>query len=160
MERFMRYVAAGYVLVATLGLMSVAVALLVSAMAGVVRAISGPGFVDAALEGVGLAIIGFAVMETAKFLAEEELLRKRELRAAIESRRSLTKFITIIVIAASLEALVMIFKTSRTGIELAVFPAVLFGSAMIALVSLGAYQWLSSRIYVPPEDKEPDVEER
>src|SRR6056297_2584759 len=86
------------------------------------------------LDSIGLLIIGFAVVETAKFIAEEEILREKELRSAEESRRSLTKFITIIVIAASLEALVMIFKTSRADIPNSIYPAALFVASMAALV--------------------------
>lgn len=98
------------------------------------------------LDGVGLMIIGFAVVEAGTFIAEEELFQKRELRATRESRRSITKFITIIVIAASLEALVMVFKTGREQIPAVIYPAALFASAMLALVALGLYQWLSSRV--------------
>ncbi|UUP18716.1 hypothetical protein [Nitratireductor thuwali] len=108
--------------------------------------ISGVDRVRRTLDGVGLMIIGFAVVEAGTFIAEEELFRKRELRSTQESRRSITKFITIIVIAASLEALVMIFKTSREQISAVIYPAALFTSAMIALVALGIYQWLSSRV--------------
>ena len=74
------------------------------------------GEVLGVLDSVGLVIIGFAIVETSKFIAEEEILRRKELRSAVEARRSLTKFITIIVIAASLEALVMIFEASRTDV--------------------------------------------
>ena len=102
------------------------------------------------LDSVGLVIIGFAIIETSKFIAEEEILRRKELRSAVESRRSLTKFITIIVIAASLEALVMIFETSRTDVTESIYPAALFAAAMFALIALGAFQWLSSRIAPPP----------
>ncbi|HLT91777.1 MAG TPA: hypothetical protein VKZ85_12615 [Woeseiaceae bacterium] len=40
----------------------------------------------------------------------------------------------------------MVFQTSRKGIEFALYPAGLFLAAMFALLALGAYQWLSSRI--------------
>ena len=45
----------------------------------------------------------------------------------------------------------MVFKTSQQSIELAVYPAILFVAAMVALVSLGGYQWLSSRIDLKAE---------
>jgi hypothetical protein len=110
------------------------------------------GEVLGVLESAGLIIIGFAIVETARFIAEEELVRRRELRSAVEARRSLTKFITIIVIAVSLEALVMVFEAGRTAVERALYPAALFSAAMFALVALGLFQWLSSRIAVPPDE--------
>ena len=108
------------------------------------------GEVVGVLDSAGLVIIGFAIIETARFIAEEELVRRRELRSAVEARRSLTKFITIIVIAVSLEALVMVFEAGRTELSEAIYPAVLFSAAMLALVALGVFQWLSSRIAAPP----------
>ncbi|MGP9818463.1 GNAT family acetyltransferase [Salinarimonas sp. NSM] len=146
--------ALAYFVVATISIMLLAFLLVASALWRVWVALPSGDVVDPVLEGIGLLIIGFAVVETAKFIAEEEILRRRELRSAVESRRSLTKFITIIVIAASLEALVMVFKTSRASIPDAIYPAALFVAAMSALVALGGYQWLSSRINpeIPPDD--------
>lgn len=158
MERIFNWIANGYVAIASVSLMLASLSLLVSAILRMARAIPGGDFVEATLDSVGLLVIGFAVVETAKFIAEEELLRKRELRAAAESRRSLTKFVTIIVIAASLEALVMVFKTSRAGYD-PVFPALLFLAAMLALVALGLYQWLSSRIQSDPAQERHDKAE-
>ena len=149
MKRFYEWTSQAYFGVATVFLMLLAVVLLLGAVWEVGSAIL-HGDVLGVLESAGLVIIGFAIIETAKFIAEEELLRDKELRSAVESRRSLTKFITIIVIAASLEALVMIFETSRTDVTRAVYPAALFAAAMFALLALGAYQWLSSRIAPPP----------
>ncbi len=143
---FYRIVGLAYYGAATIVLMLLAVFLLGNAVWSVVTSFGTENTVTVALDSAGLLIIGFAIVETAQFIAEEELIRKRELRSATESRRSITKFITIIVIAASLEALVMVFKTSLTNVEHTIYPASLLIAAMIALVSLGAYQYLSSRI--------------
>jgi len=142
-----------YFTAATCLLLLIAVLLLLGALWEVVVALVHRDVLDL-LDSIGLIIIGFAVIETSKFIAEEEILRDKELRSAVESRRSLTKFITIIVIAASLEALVMIFETSRTDVTRSIYPAALFAAVMLALVSLGAFQWLSSRIAPPPDPAE------
>jgi len=136
--------------VATAFLMLLALVLLGAAAWEVAHALA-DGEVMGVLDSVGLVIVGFAIFETAKFTAEEEILRRKELRSAVEARRSLTKFVTIIVIAASLEALVMVFETGRTDITKALYPAALFGAAMFALIALGLFQWLSSRIAAPPD---------
>lgn len=149
MQKFYRGFAYVYFLVATIFLMLIAVLLLGYGFWGIYSQYDSPNLVDVALEGIGLTIIGFAVVETAKFIAEEEILRSRELRSSMESRRSITKFTTIIVIAISLEALVMVFRANHDRLNEAVYPAILFTSAMFALIALGIYQYLSSRIEPP-----------
>ncbi|HWM46484.1 MAG TPA: GNAT family acetyltransferase [Xanthobacteraceae bacterium] len=135
-----------YFFLATAILMLLALVLLVVAVWDVVIAIQSSTVTNVIMDAIGLLIIGFAIVETGKFIAEEELFRQRELGSASESRRSLTKFVTIIVIAASLEALVMTFKAGQTDLSYALYPALLFVAAMLGLVCLGIYQWLSSRI--------------
>jgi hypothetical protein len=142
-----------YFVVSTVFLMLLALLMLGSAVWEVAASLA-HGEVLGILESIGLVIISFAVIETAKFFVEEEIFRRKELRSAVESRRSLTKFITIIVIAVSLEALVMAFETGRTDITHAIYPAALFTAAMFALIALGAFQWLSSRIAPPPEERD------
>ncbi|MCR4266834.1 GNAT family acetyltransferase [Nitratireductor sp. ZSWI3] len=146
MDRFYSMIALVYFVAATVVLLALAFLLLAIAVKVAVDTLWGGDLVGSALSSISLLVIGFAVVETAKFIAEEEILRKRELRSSRESRRSITKFITIIVIAASLEALVMVFQATREGIQYAIYPASLFVAAMVALIALGVYQWLSSRI--------------
>ena len=145
-EKLYSKLALVYFVVATVGLNVLAFILLVFALVEATKGVLSGDPVGAVLSSVSLIVIGFAVVETAKFVAEEEIMRRRELRSSRESRRSITKFITIIVIAASLEALVMVFQSTREGIQFAIYPAALFIAAMFALVALGSYQWLSSRI--------------
>lgn len=149
MQRIFDRAAAVYFVGATAFLMLLAIILLVLAVLEVGVALLHADVVGM-LESAGLVIVGFAIVETSKFMAEEELVRRKELRSAVESRRSLTKFVTIIVIAISLEALVMVFEAGRTDVAVAIYPALLFASAMFALLMLGTYQWLSSRIAPAP----------
>jgi hypothetical protein len=138
-----------YFAAATVALMLFAFAIFGSAILELVTTIAAEDPIAGLIDSIGLLIIGFAIIETAKFVAEEELFRQRELRSVLESRRSLTKFITIIVIVATLESLMMIFKVGREDIPASIYPAVLFVAAMFALIALGLYQWLSSRVASP-----------
>ncbi len=103
----------------------------------------GEGGLDTMLDGIGLVIISVAVADVAKFLFEEEVISDRELRRPAEARGSLTKFMTIIIIALSLESLVLIIKTSRDHISEIVYPALLVLVAVVAMVGLGLFQKLS-----------------
>src|SRR3546814_3245108 len=92
-------------------LMALALILVATAAWNVVESIAfgGKPLITQVLHAVGLVIISIAVAEIAKFLIEEEVQRNRELRSSSEARQSLTTFITIIIIAISPEALVMVF---------------------------------------------------
>lgn len=160
MRKFYNGFAYIYFLLATILLMLISLLLLGNAVWQIFSRYNSPSdLVDVALNGIGLVIIGFAVVETAKFIAEEELLRSRELRSSLESRRSITKFTTIIVIAVSLEALVMVFRANHDRLNEAIYPAILFSAAMFALIALGVYQYLSSRIEPPTTADHREVEE-
>ncbi len=145
-----------YFLVATMALIVIAFILLGTAAYNIIVDLANPEELSvSALGSVGLLIIGFAIVETSKFIAEEELFTDRELRSYSESRRSLTKFVTIIVIAASLEGLVMIFRASRTNVADSYYGVLILFAAMLALVALGLYQWLSSRVVTDERETEP-----
>ena len=120
MAAFYSWLARAYFVAATVTLMLLAFAILGIAIWEVAVGLFTETHVQSALNGVSLLVIGFAVIETAKFIAEEEVLRKRELRSSTESRQSITKFVTIIVIAACLEALVMVFQATRHDITAAI----------------------------------------
>lgn len=106
---------------------------------------------------VSLLIISFALMALSKYIAEEEIERQRELRSPREARRSLTKFMTIIIVAFSLESLVMVFE-SRTNAQEALYPTALFAVVALAMVGLGIFQWFSMRVEraAPDETGEDD----
>jgi hypothetical protein len=114
----------------------------------------------AMLEGVGMIVLAIAVFEIAKYLYEEEIVRERELRRADEARRTLTKFLTTIIIAASLEGLVLVFEARTSEISAIVYPVMLLGVVTLLVVGLGAFQWLARKaesIHVDPAASEADA---
>lgn len=114
---------------------------------------TGQNALESMLDGISLIIIAVAVADVGKFLFEEEVLSDRELRRPAEARGSLTKFMTIIIIALHLEALVLIAKTSRETMGDIVYPGLLVFLAAIAMVGLGLFQKLSQNAtaVVPPD---------
>jgi hypothetical protein len=111
----------------------------------VARTVAGESNTFYLLHSVGLVIVSVAIFDVGKFLFEEEVVRDRELRSIREARRSLTKFMAIIIVAMSLEALVLVFETKQEQVSFLLYPSVLMGSAVLALVGLGVFQWLSSK---------------
>lgn len=146
MLRVLELLAEAFFWVATVVLIALAGYLIVEACLEVVGTLGVDQPIPGILHGMGLVIVSFAVIELSKFILQEELGRHRELRSARESRRSLTKFITIIIIALSLEVLVMVFEAARETMADVQYAAMLFATVVFALIGLGAYQWLSNAV--------------
>ncbi|HET6222911.1 MAG TPA: hypothetical protein VFE11_12120 [Dongiaceae bacterium] len=141
-----------YVLAAA-ALLVLSLTLIVSAVWGVGRTLlsADPALITESLRSIGMVVIGIAVFDVAKFLIEEEVLRSRELRSSREARQSLTKFMTIIVIATSLEGLVMVFEVDAERIERLLYPVLLLGASVAALVGLSLFQWFSRTSEATPQ---------
>ena len=97
------------------------------------------------LDSVGYMVIAIAVFEVAKYILEEEAIDPTELRHTGEARRSITKFVSTIIIAVFLEALVAIFQASKgDDLSMMLYPTILLFAAVALIVGLGAYQRLST----------------
>ena len=129
--------------------------LLLAAMAligfGVKDALEGIGSpdksgADAVLDVLGYVIVAIAVFDVAKYIFEDEVRRGNEKRSAAEARRSLTKFLSTIVIALFLEALVVVFKTAREDVAQLLYPTALLIASVLVLVGLGVFQRLSATV--------------
>ena len=114
---------------------------------------------DAVLDVLGYVIVAIAVFDVAKYIFEDEVRRGSERRSASEARRSLTKFLSTIVIALFLEALVVVFKTAREDVALLVYPTALLIAAVLVLVGLGAFQRFSASVEEKVGDDD-EAEER
>jgi hypothetical protein len=110
------------------------------------------------MNGVGLLIVSLAIVDVAKFVVEENVVRERELRSPGEARRSLTKFMTIIIIALSLESVVGIFEAGREkNFQEMIYPAAVMVVAVLAVVGLGTFQYLSRLSQAEPPTGEDDA---
>jgi TctA family transporter len=131
------------------GLTAAALGVLALAFIGlaIVRVWSGITHAEAAvsamLEGIGMVIVALAVFDVSKYLIEEELLRERELRSAEEARKTLTKFLTIVIIAVSLESVVFVFQAGKEDMTRLIYPAALLAVVGLLVAVLGLYQRMS-----------------
>lgn len=144
--------------VASVTLMLLACALIFYAGSGVWESFRVPDrdIGQTALEAVGYTVIAIAVFDVGKYLLEEEAIRGREMRNAGEARRSLTKFISTIIIAVLLEALVTVFEAGKEDARLMIYPTLLLLAGSLLIVGLGVYQRLSvsaeTKVRDPVED--------
>ena len=97
-------------------------------------------FVSKMLHSVGAMVISVAIFDVAKYLIDEAILKDGVMKSAIEIRESLTKIITIVAIAISVEGLIFIFKAGSEDISLLIYPALLIASALFVVIGLGLYK--------------------
>ncbi len=118
--------------------------IIAAAIISIVRDLSTSVFtVYKLLDEVALIVFSIAVIDVSKYLIVEEVLKGHD-RSPKEARRAFTKFITIIVTALSLEALVITIESVKTDITKLIYPILLFFAATILLVGLGVYQKCNS----------------
>jgi len=94
----------------------------------------------ALLDAVGFIVIGTAVFDVSRFLMEEEVFKIHGEETAGKQRTTLIKFLVIIIIAVSLEALVFVFTAAKKDVSLLVYPTFLLFTAVFLLIGLGIYQ--------------------
>lgn len=132
---------------ASLVLMAFAVVLVVSGPVAMVRALQkGDPFIEAIVNSLSYLILSLAVFDVARYVYDEEVRRGREMRKAAETRRSITKFITVIIIAVLMDALVALSKAGQEELSQLVYPVVLVGGGGALLLGLGIFQRLSATV--------------
>ena len=145
-------------LVASVLLMLLSGALIVLAIWRLVEEVMKTGVIwRGLLEAIELTIVGVAVFDVSKFLVEEGAIRDGGKNYLAAARRSLTKFMTIIIVAISLDALLNIFETQQQTQEEVMYPVLLLGSAVFALIGLGVFHYLSrAAAAVKPRPEQPE----
>lgn len=144
--------------VASMVLMLLACSLIFYALSGVWDSFRVPdrNIGTTALDAVGYTVIAIAVFDVGKYLLEEESIRSREMRNAAEARRSLTKFVSTIIIAVLLEALVTVFEVAKEDPRLMLYPTMLLFAGVLLMVGLGVFQHLSVTAETKVQDPKQD----
>lgn len=133
--------------VASLVLMTFAAILVATGPVSLVGALlRGEPFVTAMVNSLGYLILSLAVFDVARYVYDEEVRRGREMRKASETRRSITKFITVIIIAVLMDALVALSKAGQSELRQLVYPVVLILGGVALLLGLGIFQRLSASV--------------
>lgn len=133
--------------IVSLVLMTFAAILVATGPVNLVRAVlAGEPFVTAIVNSLSYLILSLAVFDVARYVYDEEVRRGREMRKAAETRRSITKFITVIIIAVLMDALVALSKAGQGSLDLLIYPVVLIGGGVALLLSLGVFQRLSATV--------------
>jgi len=129
---------------ASLAMCAVSVALVLSSLWTAGAAFSTmPAIQSELLKSVSLVVISVAIIDVAKYILEEEVLRDRELREPAEAREAITKFIVVIALVIAIESIVFIFNLGHSEPQGLIFPSMLLLVFVVMIVGLGVYQKLS-----------------
>lgn len=94
---------------------------------------------------VGLIIFAIAVIDIAKYLLFEEVLKSKEDKDIQDARRTLTKVVAIVSTALFLKGLIMTMEAAKVDATKLVYPLLVVISPVFLLIGLGIYQYLSSK---------------
>jgi hypothetical protein len=89
--------------------------------------------------------LALAIFDLGKTTLEEEVLLYKDILRHSSTRRTITRFIAAIIIAVSIEALLMIFKSALGGGEHIIEAVWVIIAAAVLLCSLGVYVFLGSK---------------
>jgi hypothetical protein len=134
----------GVLTLAAISMSLVSIALVVSSLIKAGAAFTSmPAIQAELLESVSLVVISVAIIDVAKYILDEEVLRDRELREPAEAREAITKFIVVIALVIAIESIVFIFNLGHSEPQGLVYPALLLLVFVVMVVGLGLYQRLS-----------------
>jgi len=115
--------------------------------------------IEPLMSSIALVAVAVAVMELGATILSEELARTDPKREAGEIRRTLSRFLYIVITALSIEGLLMVFKYSlRDQPSSLLYAAAVIVAPAILLIAIAVYNRLSLTVEVE-EAKNPAVNE-
>lgn len=110
---------------------------------------------DAVLEALALLTVAVAALELGQTIVEEEVQREAQMSAPTRVRRFLSRFLVVLVVALSIETLVLVFRSSRDAPEQLPYAACVGLTAAALLAAWGLFVHLNRSA----EELEPEAME-
>ncbi|MGB9669844.1 MAG: PDC sensor domain-containing protein [Halothiobacillaceae bacterium] len=89
--------------------------------------------------------LAMAIFDLAKTTLEEEVFMHKDIYRHSATRRTITRFLAAIIIAVSIEGLLLMFKSAMGGGSYLLEAAFVMLAAAVLTVGLGLYVWLGAR---------------
>lgn len=131
-----------------IGLFSVVLMLLYTAGSEMVALFFGSDSTDSSLKPFSIIIfltLALAVFDLGKTMLEEEVLMHKDIFRHSSTRRTITRFVAAILIAVSIESLLLMFKSVLGDGSHLVHAVLMMLTSVGLLVGLGAYVYLGAR---------------
>jgi hypothetical protein len=110
---------------------------------------------DAVLESLALLTVAVAALELGQTIIEEEVQREAHMSAPTRVRRFLSRFLIVLVVSLSIEALVLVIRASRDAPEHLPYAALIGFMAAALLAAWGVF----IRLNRSAEELEPEAME-
>ena len=108
---------------------------------------------NAVLESVAVLTVAVAALELGQTILEEEVHRQAQMSAPTRVRRFLSRFMVVLVVALSIETLVLVFRFSQDAPELLPYAASVGIAAALLLIAWGVF----IRLNRSAEELEPEA---
>jgi hypothetical protein len=108
---------------------------------------------NAVLESIAVLTVAVAALELGQTILEEEVHRQAQMSAPTRVRRFLSRFMVVLVVALSIETVVLVFRLSQDAPEMLPYAASVGAAAALLLAAWGVF----IRLNRSAEDLEPEA---
>ena len=95
------------------------------------------------IEAVGLLAAAVVALQIAQTIAEEEVVRSAHVSAPTRVRRYMSRFLVVLVVALTIEALVVTFQAAHGDTSMLQYAAAMVLAVGVLLAGWGAFIWFN-----------------
>jgi hypothetical protein len=101
------------------------------------------GRINAVLEAIAILTVAVAALELGQTILEEEVQRGAQMSAPTRVRRFLSRFMVVLVVALSIETVVLVLRIGQDSPELLPYAASVGYAAAALLAAWGVFVWFN-----------------